>query len=82
MKRSDIFHSFIEHPIYVKMFNKLSTSEYEECLSFLKENEKLSKSEFTMKVNRWYLDSAKRPKHYSEMWGLMSNVAAAEKDKK
>lgn len=80
MTREDYFNSFNDHPMHQKLINRLSDEEHGACLLFLKDNETLNNDQFVSKLNRWYLDKpATRPKHYSEMWALLSCAASAER---
>lgn len=67
MKR---FEELSSHPMYYKLFDKLTDKERVMCRSLLMESEDLDDNEFAFKVNRWMLDQ-ERPKNYSAMWALM-----------
>lgn len=51
-----------KHPWFDKYFIKLSTKENEFMISFLKENQSLTRDEIQFKINRILLDKTFKPK--------------------
>ena len=56
--------------MHSKLLKRLATKDVNLCIEFIKTNDHLSKDDFAIKVNRWYLDEEK-PKRYSDMWALV-----------
>jgi hypothetical protein len=70
MSRLQNFEALKEHPMLGTIYKKLSAADIELCRAFLRETESLSRDEYSLKVNRWYLDKPK-PKRLSDMWALV-----------
>jgi len=79
MRRIDIFRSLIKQYFYRSIYKRLNKKEVALCEMFLIENESLNRNEFTLKLNRWFLDEMNKPKRHADMWALLSNVASASK---
>lgn len=58
---------------YVKAAKMITEAEFDETVAFIEDNDNLDHLEFEYKVNRWYLDSTKKPKNIAVMsWLLVS----------
>lgn len=71
MSRVEKFELFKDCLIHKKLYFRLSQAELQICRDFLTQTADLNKADFTLKVNRWFLDQPK-PKNYSAMWALVS----------
>jgi len=74
--RVKAFLELQHHPMHGKLYAKLGTREIFICITFIETHSHLDKNEFTKVVNRWFMDSPTKPKHHSEMFGLVSILAA------
>jgi hypothetical protein len=72
MTRTERFLAMKYHPMFSKLVKRLSKQEFQLCLDFLKETETLNNDQFTIKVNRWYVGDANKPKHHVDMWALVA----------
>lgn len=59
MSRHDRFLDLKKHPWLGRSFAKLTGDDVNACLSFIKDNDGLSRPLFEMAVNRMFLDKAK-----------------------
>lgn len=75
MTRIELFNSFADHPMQQRLMKRLTKEEMALCVEFITTNSELDRNEFTMKVNRWFLNSSERPKHHVDMWALVSQTA-------
>jgi hypothetical protein len=74
MSRLQNFEALKGHPMLGNIYKKLSNTDLDLCREFLRETETLTREEYCMKVNRWYLDKPK-PKRLSDMWALVLQSA-------
>ena len=70
MEREVKFRSYETHPWLHKSYKRLSNSDREIALSFIKENKELDRGAFEQKVNRLFLDREK-PKNFSIILELL-----------
>lgn len=70
MNRLKNFENLKTHPWLSRIYNKLSTSEIDFAVNFIKTNDALSKSEFEFKVNRVFINKEK-PKRWKEISELL-----------
>lgn len=61
------------HPSHYRLFAKLSDEEQAAVVAFIKNTEDLDDDQYMFVCNRWYLDQPK-PKHYTDMWSIVSQV--------
>ena len=73
MNRHTALIKLPSHPMLGKLFQNLTHDELELVVAFVCQREHLSKDEYMTAVNRWFLDQPK-PKHYADMWAIVSQV--------
>ena len=56
-----------------KIYQKLTEEERDLLIKFIQDHEHLSKSDFALACNRWYLDDPNKPKRLSCMWALATS---------
>lgn len=61
------------HPINSKLFSKLTQSELDFVIGFVKDNEHLDRNEYMAKANRLFIDGQK-PKHHTDMWAILTQL--------
>ncbi len=70
--RLKTFLGFEECPVRKKMFNRLRLEERDDCITFIVANDHLDHAEFNALANRLWLDAKEKPRHWVDMWGLLT----------
>jgi len=80
MKRLDLFYSLKNHPMYQTTYKKLSKTELDLCVEFIKNNRDCTYGQFNKILSVWFLDRADKPKNMTSMYTLVmaSNPLPAE----
>ena len=67
--RIQLFKSYRDHPWLRKTYSKLDENDLKIAVSFINENDGLSRGQFEIKLNRMFLDKEKPKKwtHISEL---------------
>lgn len=71
-KRELYFINSKDHAWLSRVYKKLKSADIEVALTFIRNNSQLNKSDFELKINRMFIDSATRPKNYKEISELLS----------
>lgn len=74
----DKLASMEKHPIYGKLFDKLTADELSETINFIHNNQSLNDNQYMHKANRWYLDITAKPRHLVDMWSIVTQVRGYE----
>lgn len=74
MSRKSNLIKLTAHPYLHKLFSKLTKAEHEMVVQFVAENNDMPKNEYMFKANRWLLNEPVKPKHYSDMWAIITQV--------
>lgn len=64
MTRLEKFDSFKNHPMLSREYNKLTKANIALCEAFLIETAALDNSSYVLRVNRMFVDSAEKPRHW------------------
>jgi hypothetical protein len=71
------FENLAHHAWLKRLFLKMKSQDLDIAREFLIMNAGLSKDDFQHAVNRMYMDSAEKPKHWTEIQELLSNANSA-----
>ena len=72
MDRHELFFTLKKHPLFGRVYIKLTAIEIGMCARFIVDNDTCSKDEFAFRANRWFLDDPDKPTNHSIMWELVT----------